>query len=119
LKPGKSCALSDSREIKIYGILGMAMRKISVRYDYADPDPKTARPNKFDKNIQAFVPGVGVQVQLNEHCALGVEYKCQLYPNAKNTKNFVDNDYDYDTAPRNYALKTRQNSLSLRLVFSL
>ncbi|MDR3179360.1 MAG: outer membrane beta-barrel protein [Holosporaceae bacterium] len=119
LKLGKVFTPDESREIKIYGILGVATRKASVQYDYAKS--ANSRPHSFEKNIHSFVPGIGMEVKLQEHCSLGVEYKYKAYQDSKSTHNFVnpDDDGDFDLEPRHYSLKTKQHNVSLRLIFNI
>ncbi|MDR1982603.1 MAG: hypothetical protein LBQ08_02280 [Holosporaceae bacterium] len=127
LKLGK--ILDSVKKTRVYGILGTAVREVSVQYDYYYPvlhNINVTYPHGYNKRIWALVPGVGIESELSKNCSWGVEYKYKFYQSADITRDYVNaivrnggNRGDADIRPRNYKVKTRQHNLSFRIVFNI
>ncbi|MDR0968491.1 MAG: outer membrane beta-barrel protein [Holosporaceae bacterium] len=115
---------------RIYGLLGVATRKVAVQYDYnqdhAGALGVVGAPNipiyscKYEKRLWAFVPGIGVAHKLHDRCSVGLEYKYKFYQSADKTRNLSDELSGMtENKPRTYKVKTGQHDLSLRFIVTI
>lgn len=125
------------KALALYGILGASIRSLNTRYDYmadnlVDADLSGFAPyysHHYKKNINALILGAGLEKKISNRFSWSVEYKHKFAKNARSSKDLRDVPPivypgvlaagDLDTSVRNYNVKTSQNMLSLRFIYSI
>jgi hypothetical protein len=125
--------------IAVYGIIGTCLRKVDVKYDYNENaeiwygggDERFREPTiykvKYQKNVWGATIGAGIDVRVNKHCSVGLEYKHKFYDSVKYSINTIPVEAHPDAplaeppsaGPRHYKTKVGHDSICLNLSINL
>lgn len=134
-KFGRSFDLQNIDKLHVYALLGTSVRRAHIRYTYdwnattGGSVPSWASSNydvSFKRWCVGFVPGVGLEFDINKRFSIGFEYKYKIYGRMKKGKNLAAiaaannfNGIGTDTKERIYKLSGSQHNLSLRIIVNI
>ncbi|MDR2766410.1 MAG: hypothetical protein LBB63_03040 [Holosporaceae bacterium] len=118
------------RDVLLYVVSGVGYRKVRTEYSYLPHVNYNVLFDCYNVNYKRLVLcwslGAGGEVVISKKFSIGLEYRHKFFSKSKATRNFYDvpllfggGGGDSDTKPRNYGVKTGEDSLCLRFVVHL